>query len=169
MSDRDPFSLVYDSIWSMLETTDFQQLVKVGNRLKFSTASQYRDPQLIAALSESRPTVGILSTGATFGLERASDASFITPQYQIVIVCGDARLDKEFNPVLWSVITAVLGWWDSLRGLLYQGKIFVHMAEPSNLSTVYVDPTENKGIKGWVGKITYEVQMNFQTIGIRSR
>jgi hypothetical protein len=152
----------------MLETVGFQNRIRVGNRIQFSTRSQYRDPQLLAALSTDRPVVGVLNTGMVFGMERASNASFITPQYQIVLVCGDPRLDVEFYPCLWEIVGAVLGWWDNLRKLLYRGEIFIHMAEPTSLSSVYVDPTENKGIKGWVGRLTYEVQMNFQTTAIRS-
>ncbi len=169
MSVRDPFSLVYDSLWNTLESANFHQLIKVGNRIKFSTASSYRDPQMLAILSESRPVVGILDTGAVFGLEGTSNASFVTSSYQILLVCGDARLDKEYYPCLWEIITSALGWWDTLRALQYRGGVFVHMAHPLNLSSVFVDPAENKGIKGWVGRIDYEVQMNFQTTAIRSR
>ena len=161
--------MTYDAIWGMLGTAGFQQRVKVGNRLKFSTSSQYRDPQLLATLSEDRPIVGILNAGAKFGLERSSSASFITPEYQIVLVCGNARLDVDFYPCLWEIVTAVLGWWDNLREMLYRGDKFIHMAEPTTLSSVYVDPAENRGIKGWVGRIAYEVQMGFQTAAIRSR
>lgn len=169
MKDKDPFSLIYDAIWRMLETAGFQEQIKVGNRVKFSTSSHYRDPQLLAALTEDRPVVGILDAGATFDLEKSSSASFITPEYQIVLVCGDSRLDKDFYPCLWEIVVATLGWWDSLRGLMYHGDIFVHMAGPTTLSSAYVDPTENKGIKGWVGRLTYEVQMNFQTSAIKPR
>jgi len=169
VSNKDPFSLVYDVLWDMLETARFQELVKVGNRVKFSTASQYRDPELLASLSEDRPVVGIMHLGSTFGMERASNTSFITPQYQILLVTGDVRLDREFYPCLWEIVAATLSWWDYLRKLLYQGKTFIHMAELTTLSSMYVDPAKNKGIKGWVGRLTYEVQMGFSTAAIRPR
>ena len=164
MSIRDPFSLTYDAIWEMLETASFRQLIKVGNRIKFSAAGGYRDPELLANLGEDRPVVGVLNTGMTFGSEKSSSESFATIQYQIVLVCGDARLDKEFYPCIWEIVVACLGWWDRLRVLQYLGRLFIHMAEPTILSSTYVD---QKGIKGWVGRLSYEVQMNFQTATIR--
>jgi hypothetical protein len=167
VSDRDPFSLTYDTIWEMLEDVNFSQRVKVGNRIKFSTAGRYRDPQLLAVLSEDRPVVGVLQATINLGLERSSSTSFITPQYQIVLVCGDTRLDVEFYPCLWDIIVASLDWWNNLRTLLYGGVKFIHMAEPVVCNSAYVDNKENKGIKGWVGRLDYKIEMSFQTTAIR--
>ncbi len=165
----DPFTLVYNSVWDMLETTDFKALVKVGNRIKFSTAS-YRDAKKLASLSEGRPTVGVLDVGMEPNLEATSNATFITARYQVLLVCGDSRVDKELYPIAWEVYRAMLKWWDTLRMLVYPdpgGSIFVHLAQPTTFSSVYFDPSENLGIKGWVGRWNYEVHMNFQTLAIK--
>ena len=167
----DPLSLVHDAMWSMLEDADFSNKVLVGNRLKFSKAAgNYRDPTKLVSLSTGRPTVGILDMGAQIRQEVTSSACLITSRYSIVVVTGDLRLDVEYYPVVWSVICAVLGWWDHLRTLVWPsvgGRQFVHLAHLTDLASSFVDAGENRGIRGWVGRLTYEVEMNFQTSSIK--
>lgn len=160
----DPLSTLYDALWTMLEAhSGFTDLVRIGNRVKF--AGEMRDPEKSMVLSADRPTVGILAEGGLPHLEATSNASFLTARFQIIVITGDLRLDEELYPVTWEIYGAMTRWHTALTALTWNGKTFVHLGRPTNFVETPVEVV-NQGIRGWVGKWTYEVEMHFTTLDL---
>lgn len=163
----DPLSLVYDSIWTMLEAhADFASLVKVGNRTKFSGTN--RNPMKEEILTADRPEVRLVATSSRMHLQRASNSSTWDVTLSLQVATGDQRLDYKIYPVMWAVFRALSTWETHVKTLTWNAKTFVHLARPQE-STEGVDlPDMNKGIIGWSTIWSYEVQMHFTTADLQT-
>jgi len=160
-ASTDPFSIVYDALWAMLEDdTTFTGLVKIGNRLRF--ASDIRNPTKLQKLTNDVPMVGILADGGLPHLQATSNSSFLTSKYIFMIVSGEQQLDRSLYPIAWEMFRAMSKWATRLQALTWSAKKFVQLARPVEFSELL--STENsKGILGWSARWDYEVKMFFTT------
>jgi hypothetical protein len=169
-SSTDPFTLVYCSLWDMLEAhTGFTGLVRVGNRIKFlgdrlkPTKQEITDTDL--------PEVCVEPDGVEPHLQATSARTLLVQKFKIVAASGNQRLDTlgpnginaAIFPVAWEMLRAMIGWTSNLMVLTWPvagGAPFVHLARPTGLTLALFHPKENRTILGWSAAWQYEVHLN---------
>lgn len=157
----DPFTQVYDALWSLAETPRVTSLVRVGNRIKLDSTpptaglkdqiSQADVPELVLALT------------ATSGnwLGTSSSSSFIR-QYQWQVSSGDMK-PSRLLALEWALNCAMVNWPSVLAALTWYGEPFVKRAQLVSAEHGESDPERNRGIRGWSALWTAEVEMHFRT------
>ena len=160
---ENPFTLTYDAIWGMLEAhPGFVADVKEGNRIKYNLDVD-RDPLKQQILPADLIEVVIAQTNVTANLFISSSGSMCTRQYNILVSTGDWRYTRYLAQVEWDVYTATMLWKERLGALTWKGKTFVKRANIVGASSGAADPERNRGIKGWSGVWTVEVEMHFSS------
>lgn len=155
MSGLDPFNLVYDKLWSLVERNqELKSLVKVGNRIKFdndvSTKSELSDADL--------PELALLVGGcSTF--PRNSTARGVTRNYIYSIATGDYKI-QIYNKIAFELFRSIIDFECELCPLQWCNCAFVQNAKLIGAEETILDDSE-KGISGWIGLWTCEVEMLF--------
>lgn len=163
---KDPFTLVYEAIWRMLEShREFAKKVKVSNRGIYTSRGRW-DPRNLENLPADRPCVLLLPEGADPHLGRTSNSSSMLLRYLLIVVTDSLLINEDLYPIVWELYRAMLLWDTKLRTLDYEGANPVKKSTPRRLVTTLVD-AEQRGIKGWVGRWDYEVECFFSTAAIK--
>ena len=157
--DTNPFQMVYDTLWTMLEE-DKRFQIKEGNKLKFN--NNRRDVIKSQMSTADYPEVMLVTEGITGNLCNTSSTSKITRNYSWVISAGDFRYDQIF-PVEWAIFTGMLAWRYRLSTLTWQDRLFVTQLNLVNSNLEQVDNQRRRGIEGWVAVWTIFVEMHFPT------
>lgn len=155
----DPFTLVYDELWSMLEE-DKRFDVLVGNRLKFN--QNKREPVKTQMSSADYPEVALLSEGVTGNLCNTSSSSMLVRRFSWVISAGDLRNEKLF-PLEWAIFAGMLAWRHRLTLLTWEGEPFVKNTNIVDSTIQQAENMRRRGITGFIAVWTVEVEMHFQT------
>lgn len=160
---NNPFQLVYNTLWSMLEEDERFDVVKPGNRIKFN--GNDREPQKTNTTTSDYPEVMLVSEGVTGNLCNSSSTSMLIRNYSWVVSSGDYRFDEIF-PVEWAIYAGMLAWRYRLAPLLWEGEPFVTQANVRDSNFDQVDRQRRRGIQGWVAVWTIFVEMHFNTQNI---
>lgn len=152
----DPFTEIYDAIWSLLEGNDrFCDLVALGNRVKFSGDD---DPRIKVEklLPSDAPEVRVVAGAINPHLFRTSNGSSIKRTFRVEIYTDKLTQTAGIFPVEWSIIQAVTGGKDKLAGLDHVKTLrFVNERDPG------LDPTRRS--RGWYSVLAVEVESWFRT------
>ena len=163
-----PFTLVYDALWSMVEAhPQFLHDVKVGNRIKFNSDVS-RDPMKDAIALGDLPEVVLISENGQANMYNTSSTSMITRSYAWLVSTGDFRLTKILSEVEWQIFCAMHGWPEKLASLQWAGKNFVKKASIVSTSSGYSDPERNRGIIGWSAVWRCDVDMYFNFTDLKA-
>lgn len=159
----DPFTQVYDALWELAETTPtFTRLVKLGNRIKY-TSPTGRNPEKSSTLSDGDfPEVILSSEGLNANMWNTSNSSMCVRKYSWLITTGDFRLSYRLYPVEWAVFVAMHGWREKLGALLWAGKSYCkRMAITDVLNGIIRPKSEIASPEGWSAIWSCEVEMHF--------
>lgn len=158
----DPFTTLYDALWSMLEAhTGFTDLVKVGNRVKFT--GEVRDPVKPEINTADLPEVRLVPLGGDPHLQRTSNGTSVRKRFGIEITTGDKRVDAALFPVEWEIFRAMSNWASVLTALTWNSKTYVKLCRPLSMTEGESNPELNRGISGWSLVWACEVELWFTT------
>ena len=151
MAEKDPFTQVFEALWSALEAHEpFADLVKPGNRVKF-----HEDPRIKhQARAADTPEVRIVAGEVSPHLFRTSTSSTIERSFRIEVFTNDLRITAAAFPVEWAILVAVAGLKDKLPGL-----DFVRKVRPVSGDVPGPDPDQRTD--GWHTVVALNVMMTF--------
>jgi len=163
----DPITQVYYALWSLLEAHEpLAQLVKVGNRIKFSGAT--RDPVKAEVSDADLPELRIVPVSSTPHLQRTSNASSILKRLRIEVSTGDQRVDAGLFAMEWEIYRALSTWAATLTALTWNSKKYVRLARPVTVQDGTAQADLERGIRGWAAVWECEVEMWFDTADMQS-
>lgn len=115
----DPFTLVYDALWELLEThAEFHDAVRLNNRIKFSSYGPM-DPFKHEVATADLPEVRLTCVGGTPHLQRTSGSSSCVRRFEVQILVNDLRYTEELFPLEWEVYRAMSKWYDVVSSLTW--------------------------------------------------
>lgn len=162
VSDDNPFFLVFNAFWEMLEANDFLvKLVKPKNRIKI-IHDRERDPFKDSISTGDLPEIIVVPTGSTPHIQRTSNSSFITERYAIKLSTGQQTLNTLFQ-IKWEIYKSLANWIVRLQALQWKSTSFVHLARPTNIDDGMADVDLIRGIDGWISVWACEIDMHFST------
>ena len=162
MSDVDPFSQVFEGIWTLVEAfAPFSDQVRVGNRIRLDGES--RNPIKQNIQHADLPEVILHPGGGDCQLHRNSSQSQVIKRFDFLISTGDLRVDYLHFPLQWHTIRAVANWKSVIGGLVWKGEPFLIDLDIPSKTEGESDPERNRGIKGWSSIITVQARMEFST------
>ena len=161
----DPFTAVYDTLWSILEdSTDFTGRVDKGNRIKYRGYRKPIDPEKPEVSTDDMPEVRIVTGGMIPHLQNTSSSSRMTVKYSIEVRSGSKDLRVAHYPIVWSIYRAMASWATRLTALTWNGKTYVILGKPIGEVTEGIERGEvSKGIEGWYALWTISVDCWFDT------
>lgn len=164
MLDKDPFTIVYEGIWDMLEANaDFCTLVKPGNRIKYNGPAR---PAIKDEISTAdTPEVRVVPLSTEYHLQRTSNGTSITKTYGIEVSSGSTIAANGVWAVEWQILRAVSNWQTYLSNLVWpegsDGSEFVKLCKPLSAAEGVRRTDLNRGIYGWSLVWAVEVEMWF--------
>jgi len=168
MAATDPFSLVYNALWTLLEAhAEFAALVKVGNRIKFNAAGG-DDPIKDKLSSADLPEVRLLCTGTSPHVQHTSGSSSCIKFFEIQVATRSQQYTAELFPVEWEIYRAMSKWATVLSALTWNSKTFVKLARPTDGQQGVSTDDVDRGGHGWVSVWGIEVQMWFTTTDLQA-
>jgi hypothetical protein len=154
-----PFQMVYDELWSMLEE-DVRFDVKEGNKLKFNNND--RSPMKTNMSTVDYPEVALFAENITGNLCNTSSTSMIRRHFSWIISSGDFNYSEIF-PVEWAIFTGMLAWRYRISVLTWEGLKFVSQANIVESNFNQVDAARRRGIEGWIAVWSIFVEMHFSS------
>jgi len=158
-AELDPFSLVYNELWSMMEE-DQRFEVKAGNKLKFNEND--RNPGKTNLSSADYPEVALMAENISGNLCNTSSTSMIRRNFSWVVSSGDYRYTEIF-PLEWSIFTGMLAWRYRLTALRWEGQQFVINCNLNDSNFNQIDAMRRRGVEGWIAVWSIYVEMHFAT------
>ena len=150
----DPFTQTYGAIWDALEAhAELTALVKLGNRMKFDQLAEpfLKDSQQIG----DTPALALLPAGGSFQIFRTNKGGSAFQAFQLGIISGEQRLQKQFFPVKWETIRAL-----AIAGRTL-GLEFVINVTIGDISEDLNDFATSLGIQGWTGQLEIQTELFF--------
>ena len=164
MSATSPFSLVFDSLWELMDNSPLiTALVKEGNKIKFNK-DNIRNPLKDAILSNDVPELILVCEGSSLINPHATSCtSQINRRYSWLLSTGDMRVHEHFFDIEWAVFVSMLNWKNTVSPLTYLDSTFAKRCDMLDATNGLSDPERNRGIKGWSAVWRCEIEMHFNT------
>lgn len=164
MIDGNPFVLVYDALWDLVEASALvQELVRTGNMIKMNRVRP-GSPMKDQVGESDLPELMLLQGSSEGNWSDTSSTSRINRQYEWGIATGDFALTQRLAPVEWAIFAAMVNWRTVLTALRWPADAedgFVKVVRLIQAQAGVSDAAANRGIAGWSGIWTIEVQMHF--------
>lgn len=154
----DPFTQVYNAIWSAL--TNFEpvaSVVHIHNRIDYTqpTGAAYLPPQKETLNDGDVPELELRPVNGRFDLHNRGNRSLFQQTYALVITSGHERLNQMYFPLKWDCLRALARAGNDL------GLSFVYNAWAEEYEDTNLRPEEGRGLPGWGGLILIRVEMAF--------
>ena len=148
MPTTNPIRLVYEAIWSMVESqTEFNTLVPAANRVKYSgTLIQATEKETLS--QADYPQVRVIATAMRPHLERTSNGSSLDVLWSIEITTGERQFQDLFD-VEWAIYQAMSFWRTYFTGLAMEASGYTVQCRPAAVRTTLGDPAVDRGNRGW--------------------
>lgn len=168
-----PFTDIHTAIWTMLEAhtlgdgTGFADLVEERNRLKYAVTAQDAIALYEGGFPDSQPRVAVIQAGLKPGDRRASNCTFCTLIWKVLVATGDQRLGSFFG-VQFAVLRAMLRWDEYLKDTLtWKSEPYVFDLDPLEAEDTLDFGQLNEviklseGIAGWASAWTGVADCHF--------
>lgn len=170
-TDTDPFTQVYNAIWTELLAEPFiAAQVAAGNRIKFAgITTNSRSPDKDNVASKDFPELRIVPTEGTPKLHASSNSANVSQRYSVQICSGDQRLDQVYFPLKWAVVRALSKWIKSgraLRELTWNAATFVRDVQLEQMPDGVREADANRGIFQWSTAAAIRVDMWFASVDL---
>ncbi len=163
-----PIRLVYAAIWEMLEAkTEFTNLVKIGNRIKYTNTTGDRAPDKDTVSDADLPQVRVTHTGIIPHLFRVTGGSSLVIRWETEVASGDQRFATELD-VAWAIYRAMTGWATHIQTLTWKDETFARLYRAQENDADFMKVNADRGISGWSSLWTGEVEMWFSTTQLAS-
>ena len=161
-----PFILVYDALWTLAERNEtLMELIKLKNRIKYDDVLGPKKNISDADL----PELELIQAGAECNLMDSSSTTKVVRQYTWGITTGEFEVNPFYNSVSWELLCAMVDWDSVLCALTWPDEDW-HFVVRTNVISAdegTIMRKNNRGILGWAGMWTIDVQMHFRTIDMR--
>lgn len=158
-----PYSKVYDAIWALLEAdAAFTNMFPAGNRIKFNDATD-RAPHKQRVQTADLPEVMLLVEGGELNVQNTSSTTKSIVNYVLAVNTGDWRLNEFILPINWLVTCQAKLWCSFISNVTWRGQSYVKVVRITTNTIGESNEKRNRGIKGFSGLITFQVEMHFQT------
>ena len=148
----DPFSQVYDKIWTYLEgSANLAAQVKVGNRIKFNSASPNR--MKASLMRADTPQLALVPGPGTWNVMPTQPNSRCERSYLLEMVSGISQLGTMHSELEWEVARALA------RGVPTLGLSFVELFDFGTFDCERNPVVLVKGGHGWGGVMTLRVRL----------
>lgn len=159
---HDPFTLVYDALWDLAEASvAVTSLVRVGNRVKLDSVAPTAGLKKEVSQADL-PEIVLALTSSTGNIRGTSSSSSVIRQYQWALSTGDMD-PRTLLALEFALYAALADWPTVLSTLTWQGLGFVKRANIVSAEHGESDPERNRGVRGWSGLWTLDVEMHFRT------
>lgn len=167
VSEKDPFSQVYDALWRLAEESPrLNALVRPRNRIKWNDRS-WTPPDKLEVSDADMPELALLVTQLSGKIRWTSSGSQALLQFDWVLSTGDPSVIRSVLPVMWAVYAAMTPWVTNVvtgpNPLQYKGETFVKRVDLKEANLGFTDPERNRGIRGWSSVWSCEVEMAWKT------
>lgn len=157
-----PFDLVYDALWTLLESNAaLTASVRPANRVKYSGSANI-DPVKEEVSEADLPEVRIVAAGGSAALQVTSTSSRITKKFDIQISSGNHGL-SVIHQVQWEILRVFTTWQSVIGALTWGGVAFARLARLTSITEGVSESDMNRGIVGWAGVVSCEVELWFTT------
>jgi len=126
-----PFYDIHEALWTMLEahtlddSSGFADLVAERNRLKYVVTTRDAVKLYEGGFPDAQPRVAIIQAGMKPGDRMASNCTFCTLIWKVLVSTGDLRMTSFFD-VQFAVLRALLRWDTYLKdALTWEGESYV--------------------------------------------
>jgi len=145
--DGNIFFEIHDKLWDLLEAkTAFTTAVKAANRIKFTGAIAGPRTELVS--SSSFPQVMVWNAGITAQDRRASNATYMEVQWEVLVKTGDQPFDPFFA-VQEAVFAALMNWDTIMKAILWVAEYPVKNCDILKASDSLLDSKDDQNIRGW--------------------
>lgn len=142
----DPFSLVIDLIWDLLEAKDtFTDAVKEQNRIKFCDTD---NPVKDSLTESSVPEVMIFPASQSPWRNRNAGGCGLNKTFSILISSGAFEVEY-INTVQWAITRAMYDFETLAAALEYESEKFVKDVTVLDTTFTLADDEANRSLKGW--------------------
>lgn len=165
MASDNPFQIVYDSLWTMMEA-DERFEIKVGNKIKFN--DNKREIYKSQHTTSDYPEVILVPESGVGNISSTSSTSFVAKRYTWIISAGDYRYN-EISYIEWALTAGLLSWQYTMKTLLWEEHEFVKMVNIVDTNLELVERARSQNIKGLISFFTVRVDMHFANELVRGR
>lgn len=165
MPADNPFQLVYDAFWEMMEE-DSRFEIKEGNKVKFN--DNKREPYKSQHTTSDYPEAIFLPETGVGNISSTSSTSYVSKRYTWIISSGDYRYDS-ISGIEWALTAGILSWMYRLKPLVWDGSEFVKMVNIVDTNLETIERARSMNIKGLIAFITVRVDMHFASELIRGK
>jgi len=165
MPANNPFQIVYDALWDMMEE-DARFAVKEGNKIKFN--DNLREPYKSQHSTSDYPEVIFLPETGVGNISATSNTSSVSKRYTWIVSSGDYRYDT-ISDIEWALTAGLLSWMYRMKTLLWEGHEFVKMVNIVDTNLETIERARSQNIKGLIAFLTISVDMHFSSELIRGK
>ena len=167
VSSKDPFTQVYDSLWTLAESyVPLRTQIRERNLIRLD--SNARDVRKDRVATADLPELTLVPTGTSIELHANSSQTRMTQEMAFSLSTGDQRIHELHFPLKFHIICSLTTWKESLGGLIWNDHVFVHDVSIPSTVEGESDPQRNRNIEGWVTILNISVAMEFPTTLLRS-
>lgn len=164
-----PFTQVHNALWTMVERNpEIEKLVKVGNRIQLNKDNDYK----LQIAQNDTPELLLLPMGGVGNIRCSSSTTEFIRKYTWVITSGRLAISPIYDPLSWELFRSLVDWdlEGTLMGLRWPEEAtcsFVMRATAIEVTEGLQRDMEERGINGWTGIWSVDVQMRFSTADMR--
>lgn len=159
MASKDPFSLVYDAVWTALKShKPLMDLVRSGNLIRFD-GDTTEDPEKENVQEGDLPEL-MLRPAAVAGQPWATSSSArATQSLELRLTTGDLRAtaDGGLYAMTWAVFSALITAGHKL------GLDFVERVDFESFTQTREDSIANRGTAGWAATAVLHIELIIKT------
>lgn len=157
---RDPFSLVYNGLWALVERNqDLKKYIPAGNRINFAEELAYKEEVVQADL----PELALLLAGGSPGTKDSSDGRSITKRFVWALTTGQYQVNPAYHRIAFELWRSMVDYACVLCALSWCNCNFVTDCRMIDIEegTLSDFLERNITIHGWSGLWGVEVDMQF--------
>jgi len=138
---------VHDKLWDLLEAkTAFTTEVKSANRIKFT--GSLRAPQREVASYADTPQVLVWNAGITAQDRRASNATYLEVQWEVLVTSGEQPFDPFFD-VQEAIFAALMNWDATMTAITWGAENPVKNCDILKAEDSLLDKKADLNMRGW--------------------
>lgn len=163
-----PFTLVYDALWQMVELN-----TRLTPYLKSKEKFDDRDGAQRNINTADTPELMLIQQVRTGQLKISSTETEIIPTYSFLLMAGDQRLNRVLNQINWELFRSLTDWNSVLCALQWPPEapkkfiIQATLVDATDSPPGFTEVEERDTIRSWTSIWTIAVQMRFATSNLR--
>ena len=163
LAEKDPFTKVYEILWTMAERNEnLMNVIKLNNRLKYANWLGAKDD----ISSADFPELSLIVDGGLWNFQSTSSHSTIERTYAWAITTGDFTIE-QYNCILWELCRAMVDWDRFVCAVTWQDEQVVRNANQGELTEGTLRVEQNRGIRGWASIWNINVEFMIPTALMR--